>query len=548
MKRVKNFISLFCATAILLLAFPVLSANFTVNISIDSNKYLVINGKAITNASVTVKVLDPFGNIDYLDQTTAGNDGTYEFKYSLAGKSEGVYTVYIYSKDLAAPISKTITYTNTQQSSSSSVSVILPSTSTSTQQQTQQQTQTQQTQQGQTSQQQQTQQVQSTVIKPQIQVVGEVAISKVDEKTLSQIVANVKTNENGEKIIQISVDTKTNVLEYEQVIPLKAVVDKNVVFDISTNIAQVKVPADIVSSSLKVENLSVNIGKISSEDLNDIKQLVGKSIEMALKVEVKADDKVLTNKDVQKPVIVKSKYVPSIGVQTKYLAVMKVAEDDKIEPIASSMYFTNNKEIAFRARDSAKYIVVENHKTFADIKNVNWAKEQIEILASRGIINGVDNNNFAPQKPITRADFLLMLVRTLELSAPVKNDSFVDVKKDDYYYDAVAIAKALGIVNGVGDGKFNPKGYITRQDMIVMADRALKVAGYKYQNGSMNINAFKDAMKISNYAKESIQKFVAEGFVQGSNNILKPADNASRAEVAVIIYRLINSYYTQQLK
>lgn len=269
---------------------------------------------------------------------------------------------------------------------------------------------------------------------------------------------------------------------------------------------------------------------------------------MAIKVQVKVDNKVLTEENMQKPVIVKSQYTPSIGVQTKYLAVMKVTEDGKVEPVASGMYFANSKEIAFRAKDSAKYVVVENYKTFDDIKNVSWAKEQIEVLASKGIVKGIDNNNFAPQKQITRADFLLLLVRALELSAPVKDDNFSDVKKGDYYYDAVGTAKALGIVNGVGDGRFNPKGLITRQDMIVMADRALKIAGYKYSNSSKSIDAYVDASKVSNYAKESIQKFVSEGFIQGSNNSLKPTDNASRAEVAVIIYRLINSYYIQQLK
>lgn len=79
------------------------------------------------------------------------------------------------------------------------------------------------------------------------------------------------------KIVQISIASKSNVFEYEQIIPLKVINNQNVVFNISTNIGQIKVPADVVSNSLKVENLSVNIGKVANEDLNNIKQLVGKT-------------------------------------------------------------------------------------------------------------------------------------------------------------------------------------------------------------------------------------------------------------------------------
>ncbi|BCS80169.1 S-layer homology domain-containing protein [Anaerocellum diazotrophicum] len=542
-KRLKRLLSILWIVTVFLFFVPAIAGSLTVNVSIDTNKNLVINGKTSANSYVTVKVLDPYGSIDYLDQTSTGADGIYEFKYSLSGKFEGVYTIYVYSKDVTSPVVKTVSYT-TSQSSGTGATIILPSSPATSQQQ---QTQTQLQGQNQQQQQQQTQPMQVTVIKPQVETNGQVAVSKVDEKTLSQAVASAKINEKGEKVIEISVEAKGNVNEYEQVIPVKSVSGQNVVFNISTNVGQVKVPADVISSGVKVENLSVAVGKLTSDKLAEVKQTIGKNVELALKVEVKADGKVLSGDSIQKPIIVSSKYTPSIGVNTKYLAVMKVKEDGTVEPVASGMYFADSKVVAFRAKDSAKYVVVENHKTFEDIKDVSWAKEPVEVLASKGIVKGVNEKNFAPQKQITRADFLLLLVRALELNAQVK-DNFNDVLPSDYYYEAAGVAKALGIVNGVGNGKFNPKGFITRQDMIVMADRALKIAGYKYSSSIKSIDTYVDASKVSNYAKESIQKFVSEGFIQGSNNSLKPTDNASRAEVAIIVYRLINSYYTQQLK
>lgn len=542
----RKLFAILCIVSMFLFWVPAIGGTLTVNVSIDANKNLVINGKGSPNTYVTVKVIDPYNNIDYLDQTVTTSDGSYEFKYSLSGKYEGIYTVYVYSKDVISPIVKTISYT-TSQPTGSNVTVVLPGSSATQQQQQQQQQNQSQWQSQQQQQQQQTQVAQVAVIKPKVEVTGQVAVSKIDEKTLSQAVASAKINEKGEKTIEISVAAKEDVNEYEQIIPIKAVSGQNVVFNISTDIGQVKVPANIIQSGVKVENLSILIGKISENELVEAKQVVGKNVDFALKVEVKADGKVLSADNIQKPVIVSSKYTPSIGVNPKYLAVMKVKKDGAVEPVASGMYFADSKSIAFRAKDSASYVVVENYKTFEDIKTISWAKEPVEVLASKGIVKGIDEKNFAPQKLITRADFLLLLVRALELNAQVK-DNFKDVSPNDYYYKAVGVAKALGIVNGVGDGQFNPKGFITRQDMIVMADRALKIAEYKYSGASKDISGFKDASKVSSYAKESIQKFISEGFIQGSNGNLKPQNNATRAEAVVILYRLLNSYYTQILK
>jgi N-acetylmuramoyl-L-alanine amidase len=80
---------------------------------------------------------------------------------------------------------------------------------------------------------------------------------------------------------------------------------------------------------------------------------------------------------------------------------------------------------------------------------------------------------------------LKLLIGALDLRADI-TDNFTDVDKAAYYYDAVGTAKALGIVNGVGEGKFNPAAYNTRQDAMVMTARALKLAkGLK--DGSENV-------------------------------------------------------------
>ncbi len=177
---------------------------------------------------------------------------------------------------------------------------------------------------------------------------------------------------------------------------------------------------------------------------------------------------------------------------------------------------------------------------FTDITNYAWANEAIVALAEKGIIKGVSDTEFAPANDIKRADFMLLLVRMLDLKADVTSN-FDDISADKYYYEGVGIAKALGLTTGVGDNKFNPEASITRQDMFVLAYRILQMqnAGLVDADESA-INTFDDYSKIADYAKEGLSSLVKNNLVKGSDNKINPVGNATRAETAVFIYRLYN--------
>ncbi|SFJ57873.1 S-layer homology domain-containing protein [Paenibacillus sp. UNC496MF] len=176
---------------------------------------------------------------------------------------------------------------------------------------------------------------------------------------------------------------------------------------------------------------------------------------------------------------------------------------------------------------------------FKDIdSHYDWAKDAIAVLADKGIINGTTATTFEPGKQITRADFMEMLVRMLNLKADVTSN-FSDVKANDYYYQALGIVKALGIANGTGDNKFNPREFISRQDMMVLMSRAMDVTGKLDLSGAPEeLNGFKDKAKIAPYAVEAAAQMVKAGIVQGSDSALNPTGQATRAETAQMIYHL----------
>jgi hypothetical protein len=176
---------------------------------------------------------------------------------------------------------------------------------------------------------------------------------------------------------------------------------------------------------------------------------------------------------------------------------------------------------------------------FKDVtKDYAWAASQIDYLFENSIVSGTGNNNYSPAQNMIRGDFMLMLYRALDLSAN-KVGTFSDVPKDSYYYKAIGTAKSLGIAKGY-DNLFMPGAGITREDAMVLVDRALITQGKKLSAGKdSDLKAFKDRNSISDYASDSVATLVKAGIIQGSNSYLNPKSYISRAEMAVILYRVL---------
>ena len=178
-------------------------------------------------------------------------------------------------------------------------------------------------------------------------------------------------------------------------------------------------------------------------------------------------------------------------------------------------------------------------KQFADLDNYAWAQAQIDALVEKGVINGVSDTEFAPANNIKRADFLVMAMRLAGLN-DTPTDNFADVPADSYYYNAVGIAKQLGITSGAGDNQFLPETNITRQDMFVLAYNLLKNQGVITADADVSVlDSFADAADVADYAKVAVATLLANGFVNGDDaNRINPLNNATRAESAVFLFNV----------
>ena len=174
---------------------------------------------------------------------------------------------------------------------------------------------------------------------------------------------------------------------------------------------------------------------------------------------------------------------------------------------------------------------------FTDIRNVEWAEDAIKTLALKGVISGVGDNLFEPNRAVTRAEFLKMLLSALELTDNNADCDFDDVEKKAWYYPYVATAQSIGITSGIGDNKFGVNELITRQEMAVFIHRAAIRAYIPVTDKSGDI--FDDEDDIATWAKRSVTLMRGAGIINGvGENSFAPLNNATRAEAAKVIHGL----------
>ncbi|MNI60714.1 Endo-1,4-beta-xylanase A precursor [compost metagenome] len=200
--------------------------------------------------------------------------------------------------------------------------------------------------------------------------------------------------------------------------------------------------------------------------------------------------------------------------------------------------------MTFSTTHFTKYVISFVEKTFADIELLDWANKQIRVLASKGIIQGTTDDTFSPWQAVTRADFVVLLVRTLELQGTL-GTPFTDVPEDSYYSDSLRIARELGITTGSGDNRFEPQAPITREDMMVLIDRALKAGNKQRSTGPLGdvLSGFTDRADISGYAVDSVAALIQLGLVHGYDQAIHPKETSNRAQTAVLMYNLYNYLY-----
>ena len=188
-------------------------------------------------------------------------------------------------------------------------------------------------------------------------------------------------------------------------------------------------------------------------------------------------------------------------------------------------------------KDVVKNQQVMPGMTFSDIAN-HENKTAVETLASYGIITGRGDGTFDPNATMSRSEFAAIVVRSLGLT-PKYSNIFTDVEDGKWYSGYIGTAYNYGIVNGKGEGQFDPFGTITRQEAATMVARAASLCGMD-TTADVNILAqFGDYVFIHDWAKNSMAFCYEENILNQNDVNTAPSRNILRCEIAQMLYNML---------
>lgn len=180
---------------------------------------------------------------------------------------------------------------------------------------------------------------------------------------------------------------------------------------------------------------------------------------------------------------------------------------------------------------------VTAQSAFSDMEGFDWAKEAVEYLHEKGIVDGTGDSKFSPEENVTREQFTKMIVEFAGSQGDAELE-FDDVLPGEWYYNYVKTAYSLGIINGISENSFGTGKAITREDAVVIIGRCMDIFEIP-ANDAIEYTAFSDENEIAEYAKESVVNLYKKGIINGMDDgVFAPKETVTRAQAAKMIYEL----------
>ena len=179
---------------------------------------------------------------------------------------------------------------------------------------------------------------------------------------------------------------------------------------------------------------------------------------------------------------------------------------------------------------------------FSDIKKTDWFYDYVMSAYESGLMRGISENTFDPRGKLTRAMFITVMHRLSDLPKPEKQAGFTDVDASSWYADAVAWGYENGIIKGISETQFAPNNNITREQIAAILYRYAKYKGIDVENiaKETEMSVYPDSSQVSDWAADAMCYCIASKVINGDGNgNILPKNYASRAEMATIIVRFI---------
>jgi hypothetical protein len=234
-------------------------------------------------------------------------------------------------------------------------------------------------------------------------------------------------------------------------------------------------------------------------------------------------------------------YTPGMNEAIGWLYGVYAEENGKATRVPGSAYDANSGNLILSSGHLSVYGVGYTVPTekYTDITS-HWAKESIDYTVGRGLFSGTTDTKFSPDMAMDRGMLVTVLGRLAGVDVSVyKTSSFCDVAEGRYYQPSVEWAYDKGIVNGIGNGKFAPERAVTREEIALILQNYAKATGYTLPI-TRDAAVFADHSGIGGPYRDAVKAVQQAGImVGGSGNKFNPMVSATRAEVAAILHRYI---------
>lgn len=317
---------------------------------------------------------------------------------------------------------------------------------------------------------------------------------------------------------------------------------------IHTAVAQFTLSTELVGKLVSLypkDNLIVEISALSGENGAQVRQAIADTglanvVVNPVDFKLMAGDQEITEFFGH---YVERKLILDHEVDPKHIAA--VWFDPKTGVLSSVPVLIQNVdgqlEAIIKSNHNSIYAVVSADKKFKDLEN-HWAQKDVEMLANKLIVQGVQSDIFEPNRAVTRAEFVSMLVRGLGMQEKPLTEHFTDVKENAWYAGSVGAAVEAGLIRGYGDQSFGPERLITREEIVVITEKAVHYA-QTLNAGPANEKykeIYSDASTVSPWAQDAMAQATEQGLIKGvSPDLLAPKQQAARAEATSIIKRFL---------
>lgn len=351
-----------------------------------------------------------------------------------------------------------------------------------------------------------------------------------------------KLGEDAITNITLKVQAPTDAASIETNIPEEAIaqIEKAGInsLTVSTPVGDITFDSEAISDLEKeAGDIDIKITRVDTSSLSpEAKEVVGDR--PVYDITVTGGGRVISRFDGD--VTVSIPYTPKEDEDVNAIVIYYINEFGELEVVTNCIYDHETGMVSFTTRHFSIYAVGYNKVTFKDVPENAWYSKAVTFIAARGITSGTGDGNFSPEAKLTRGQFIVMLMKAYGIAPNSEaKDNFRDAG-NTYYTGYLAAAKRLNISKGVGNNEFKPEKDITRQEMFTLLYNALKaIEKLPEKKAGKKLSAFADADSIASWAMEAMEYLVESGIISGDGGRLNPTSTTSRAEMAQVLYNLL---------